>query len=140
MWIVSLALRRPYTFTVMALVILILGVLSAWRMPKDIFPSVDIPVVNVVWTYGGLAPSEMEGQITTFSEYAISNNTSNLQRIESQTLPGLALIKIYFQPGTNIDGAIAQVTAVSQTILRRLPTGLRPPLIVRYNASSVPVM
>ena len=140
MWIVSLALRRPYTFTVMALVILILGVLSAWRMPKDIFPSVDIPVVNVVWTYGGLAPSEMEGQITTFSEYAISNNTSNLQRIESQTLPGLALIKIYFQPGTNIDGAIAQVTAVSQTILRRMPPGTQPPLIVRYNASSVPIL
>ncbi len=140
MWIVSLALRRPYTFTVMALVILILGVLSAWRMPKDIFPSVDIPVVNVVWTYGGLSPSEMEGQITTFSEYAISNNTSNLQRIESQTLPGLALIKIYFQPGTNIDGAIAQVTAVSQTILRRMPPGTQPPLIVRYNASSVPIL
>jgi multidrug efflux pump subunit AcrB len=140
MWIVSLALRRPYTFTVMALSILILGVLSAWRMPKDIFPSVDIPVVNVVWTYGGLSPSEMEGQITTFSEYAISNNTSNLQRIESQTLPGLALIKIYFQPGTNIDGAIAQVTAVSQTILRRMPPGTQPPLIVRYNASSVPIL
>lgn len=140
MWIVRLALRRPYTFTVMSLVILFLGVLSAWRMPKDIFPPVDIPVINVVWTYGGLAPSEMEGQITTFSEYAISNNASNLQRIESQTLPGLALIKIYFQPGTNIDGAIAQVTAVSQTILRRMPPGTQPPLIVRYNASSVPIL
>ncbi|HTE04777.1 MAG TPA: efflux RND transporter permease subunit [Planctomycetota bacterium] len=140
MWIVRLALRRPYTFTVMAIVILLLGVGSAWRMPKDIFPSVDIPVVNVVWTYGGLAPSEMEGQITTFSEYAISNAVSNLQRIESQTLPGLALIKIFFQPGTNIDGAIAQVTAVSQTILRRMPPGTQPPLIVRYNASSVPIL
>lgn len=140
MWIVRLALRRPYTFTVMSLVILILGALSAWRMPKDIFPPVDIPVVNVVWTYSGLAPSEMEGQITTFSEYAISNNASNLQRIESQTLPGLALIKIFFQPGTNIDGAIAQVTAVSQTILRRMPPGTQPPLIIRYNASSVPIL
>src|SRR5690349_19389049 len=140
MWIVRLALRRPYTFTVMSLVILILGALSAWRMPKDIFPPVDIPVINVVWTYGGLAPSEMEGQITTFSEYAISNNASNLQRIESQTLPGLALIKIFFQPGTNIDGAISQVTAVSQTILRRMPPGTQPPLIIRYNASSVPIL
>ena len=140
MWIVRLALRRPYTFTVVALVILILGVLSAWRMPKDIFPPVDIPVINVVWTYNGLPPSEMEGQITTFSEYSISNAVSNLQRIESQTLPGLALIKIYFQPGTNIDGAMAQVTAVSQTILRRMPPGTQPPLIVRYNASSVPIL
>lgn len=140
MWIVRLALRRPYTFTVLALVVLVLGVLSARRMPKDIFPSVDIPVVNVVWTYGGLSPAEMEGQVTTFSEYAISNNVANLQRVESQTMPGLALIKIYFQPGTNIDGAIAQVTAVSQTILRRMPPGTQPPLILRYNASSVPIL
>lgn len=140
MWIVRLALRRPYTFVVMSLVILILGIMSVWRMPKDIFPSVDIPVINVVWTYTGLAPSEMEGQITTFSEYGISNNAANLQRIESQTLPGLALIKIYFQPGTNIEGAIAQVTAVSQTILRRMPPGTQPPLILRYNASSVPIL
>lgn len=140
MWIVRLALRRPYTFTVMALLILILGVMSARRMPKDIFPSVDIPVVNVVWTYTGLPPLDMEGQITTFSEYSLSNAVSNVRRIESQTLLGLAVIRIYFQPGTNIDGAIAQVTAVSQTILRRMPPGTQPPLVIRYNASSVPVL
>ncbi|MGH7133112.1 MAG: efflux RND transporter permease subunit [Phycisphaerales bacterium] len=140
MWIVRLALNRPYTFVVMALLIMVLGVMSAWRMPKDIFPSVDIPVVTVVWTYTGLSPSEMEGQITTFSEYSLSNNVSNIKRTESQTLNGLSVIKIYFQSGTNIDGALAQVTAVSQTILRRMPPGTQPPLIIRYNASSVPVL
>ncbi len=140
MWIVKLALRRPYTFVVMSVLIMILGILSAYRMPKDIFPSVDIPVVNVVWTYAGLSPPEMEGQITTFSEYSLSNAVGNVARTESQTLPGLAVIRIYFQPGTNIDGAIAQVTAVSQTILRRMPPGTQPPLIIRYNASTVPVL
>jgi multidrug efflux pump subunit AcrB len=140
MWIVRLALQRPYTFAVMALLVLILGVMSARRMPKDIFPAVDIPVVNVVWTYNGLPAPDMEGQITTFSEYSLSNAVSNVRRIESQTFVGLALIRIYFQPGTNIDGAVAQVTAVSQTILRRMPPGTQPPLIIRYNASSVPVL
>lgn len=140
MWIVRLALRRPYTFVVMAVLILVLGVGTALRMPKDIFPSVDIPVVSVVWTYAGLPPPDMEGQITTFSEYSLSNAVSNIKRTESQTLPGLAIIKIYFHPGTNIDGAVAQVTAVSQTIIRRMPTGTQPPLIIRYNASSVPIL
>jgi CzcA family heavy metal efflux pump len=140
MWIVRLALNRPYTFVVMALLIVVLGVMSARRMPKDIFPLVDIPVVNVVWQYTGLSPSEMEGQITTFSEYALSNAVNNIRRTESQTLNGVAVIKIYFQPGTDINGAIAQVTAVSQTILRRMPPGTQPPLIIRYNASSVPVL
>jgi len=140
MWIVRLALLRPYTFAVMAILILVLGMMSARRMPKDIFPSVDIPVVNVVWTYTGLPAPDMEGQITTFSEYSLSNAVNNVRRIESQTFLGLALIRIYFQPGTNIDGAIAQVTAVSQTILRRMPPGTQPPLVIRYNASSVPVL
>ncbi|MFO0874079.1 MAG: efflux RND transporter permease subunit [Phycisphaerales bacterium] len=140
MWIVRLALRRPYTFVVMAILVLILGAISARRMPKDIFPSIDIPVVNLVWRYEGLSTPEMEAQLATFSEYAISNAVANLKNIETQVLPGLAIVKIYFQPGTNIDGAVAPVTAISQTIIRRMPPGTQPPLIIRYNASSVPVL
>jgi multidrug efflux pump subunit AcrB len=140
MWIVQLALRRPYTFVVASLLVILLGVTASSRMPKDIFPEIDIPVVTTIWTYSGLSAQDMERQITTFAEFALNNNVNEIRSIESQTLPGLAVVKVSFQPGTNIDGAIAQVTAVSQTILRRMPPGTNPPLVIRYNAASVPIL
>jgi CzcA family heavy metal efflux pump len=140
MWIVKLALRRPYTFVVMALLILLLGVTSIKKTPTDIFPEIDIPVVTVVWQYAGLSPDQMAKQITTFSEYTISSAVDNVKNIESQTLAGVSVIRIFFQPNVRIDSAVAQVTAVSQTILRRLPPGAQPPFIIRYNASSVPIL
>ena len=140
MWIVKLALRRPYTFVVMALLILLLGIASIRKMPTDIFPEIDIPVVSVVWQYAGLSPDQMAKQITTFSEYTISSAVDNVKNIESQTLAGVSVIRIFFQPNVRIDAAIAQVTAVSQTILRRMPPGTQPPFIIRYNASSVPIL
>src|SRR3954469_12804736 len=140
MWIVRLALRRPYTFIVMALLIVMLGIASIRKTPTDIFPNIDIPVVSVVWTYSELSTEEMERQITTFSEFSTSFAGSNIKRIESQTLNGVAVIKIYFQPDVDIASATAQVTGVAQTILRRMPPGTTPPFIVRYNASSVPIL
>jgi multidrug efflux pump subunit AcrB len=140
MWIVKLALRRPYTFVVMALLILLLGAAALKQTPTDVFPEIDIPVVTVVWQYSGLSPDQMAKQITTFSEYTISSAVDNVKNIESQTLAGVATIRIFFQPNVRIDSAIAQVTAVSQTILRRMPPGTQPPFIIRYNASSVPIL
>lgn len=140
MWIVKLALRRPYTFVVMSLVIIMLGVGAILRSPKDIFPSIDIPVVSVLWRYPGLSTQEMEGQMTTFGEFAISSSVNNIKNIESQTINGIAVIKIFFQPNVNVAEATAQVTAVSQTILRRMPPGTQPPYIIRYDAASVPVI
>src|SRR5687768_8620413 len=140
MWIVRLALRRPYTFIVMGLVIVMLGVAAIRRTPTDIFPNIDIPVVSIVWTYGGLSTEEMEQHITTFSEFSTSFAVSNIRNIESQTTNGVAVIKIYFQPDVDIAAATAQVTGVAQTILRRMPPGTNPPFIVRYNASSVPIL
>jgi multidrug efflux pump subunit AcrB len=140
MWIVKLALRRPYTFVVVALLILLLGVTSITNTPTDIFPEIDIPVVTVVWQYTGLSPDQMAKQITTFSEYTISSAVDNVKNIESQSLAGVSVIRIFFQPNVRIDAAIGQVTAVSQTILRRMPPGAQPPFIIRYNASSVPIL
>ena len=140
MWIVKLALRRPYTFVVMALLILLLGITSIKKTPTDIFPEIEIPVVRVVWQSAGLSPDQMAKQITTFSEYTISSAVDNVKNIESQTLAGVSVIRIFFQPNVRIDSAIAQVTAVSQTILRRMPPGAQPPFIIRYNASSVPIL
>src|SRR6185295_11558837 len=140
MWIVKLALRRPYTFVVMALLILLLGITSIKTTPTDIFPEIDIPVVTVVWQYAGLSPDQMAKQITTFSEYTISSAVDNVKNIESQTMSGTSVIRIFFQPNVRIDAAIAQVTAVSQTILRRMPPGTQPPFIIRYNASNVPIL
>src|SRR3954463_6481766 len=140
MWIVRLALRRPYTFIVVALFIVMLGVASIRRTPTDIFPDIDIPVISVVWTYNGLSTEEMERHITTFSEFSTSFAVSNIKTIESQTTNGVAVIKIYFQPDVDISAATAQVTGVAQTILRRMPPGTNPPFIVRYNASSVPIL
>jgi multidrug efflux pump subunit AcrB len=140
MWIVTLALRRPYTFVVMALMILILGIVSIRNMATDIFPKINIPVVSIIWQYSGLPPAQFEKYITTFSEFTVSSAVNDVKSIESQTVNGAALIKIFFQPGVDIGNAVAQATAMSQTILRRMPTGTTPPLILQYDASSVPII
>src|SRR5262245_8407224 len=140
MWIVRLALRRPYTFVVMSLLVVVLRIITIRETPKDIFPNVDIPVVSVVWTYTGLSTLDMEKQITTYSEFATSFAVNDIKNIESQTLNGVAVVKIYFQPGVDVAAAVAQVTAVSQTILRRMPPGTQPPSVIRYSASSVPIL
>src|SRR6202012_4945190 len=140
MWIVKIALSRPYTFIVLALLILILSPIVILRTPTDIFPSINIPVVAVSWTYTGLNPEEMEGRITTVYERVLTTTVDNIEHIESTTVNGTAVVKIYLQPNASIDRANAQITAVSQTILRQLPPGSLPPLIVNYNASTVPIL
>jgi multidrug efflux pump subunit AcrB len=140
MWIVRLALRKPYTFTVMAILILILGGLSYLNMPEDIFPNIDIPVVSVIWSYTGLPPQEMERRFTTISERAMTTTVNDIEHEESNSYPGVAAIKVFFQPNVKIEQAVAQVTAISQTLLKIFPTGATPPLIIQYNASSVPIL
>jgi multidrug efflux pump subunit AcrB len=140
MWIVRLALRRPYTFAVFALLILILGAYSIETMPTDIFPNIDIPVVTVVWNYGGLSAQEMANRITFNSERGMTTAVSDIEHIESQSLNGIAIIKIFFQPSVNIGSAVAEVGAVNEVQLRSLPPGTTPPFIIQYNASSVPVL
>jgi multidrug efflux pump subunit AcrB len=139
-WIVKIALNRPYTFIVLALIILMLSPVVVLRTPTDILPNINIPVVAVSWTYTGLNPEEMEGRITTVFERVLTTTVDNIQHIESTTVNGTAIVKIYFQPGASIDRANAQITAVSQTILRFLPPGSLPPLVVDYNASTVPIL
>ncbi len=139
MWIVRLALRRPYTIGVGAALIFIMGILSLRSMLIDIFPIIDIPVVAVIWTYDGLSAEDMERRIVLVSERAISTTVNGVSRIESDSIPGIGMLRIYFQPGTEIGGAIAQMGAVCQTALRVMPPGLTPPNIIQYNASNVPV-
>jgi multidrug efflux pump subunit AcrB len=140
MWIVRLALRRPYTFIVMSLLILILGVVSIFNTPVDIFPVVDIPVVSVIWTYTGMGPEEMSHRITTNTERAFTTTVNDIEHMESSSMNGVAVTKIFFQPGANIPAAVAQITASAQTTLRGLPAGINPPLIIQYSASNVPVL
>ena len=140
MWIVQVALRRPYTFIVLALLLLILGPLVIRRTPTDIFPSINIPVVSVVWSYTGLPAEEMGQRIVANFERALTTTVNDIEHIESQSLPGLGVVKVFFQPGANVDVALSQVTAISQTLLRQLPPGATPPLILSYNASSVPIL
>ena len=140
MWIVRLALRRPYTFVVLALLLLILGPIVILRTPTDIFPNIDIPVVSVLWTYQGFSPQQMSDRIVSLTERAMTTTVDNIQHIESQSLQDKAVVKIFFQPGANIERAIAQVTSISQTQLRQLPPGTTPPLVISYNASSVPIL
>ena len=140
MWIVKIALNRPYTFIVLALLILILSPVMILRTPTDIFPSINIPVVAVAWTYTGLSPEETEGRITTVYERVLTTTVDNIEHIESTTVNGIAIVKIYLQPNASIDRANAQITAVSQTILRQLPSGSLPPLIINYSASTVPIL
>jgi CzcA family heavy metal efflux pump len=140
MWIVRLALRRPYTFVVFALLILILGVFSIETMPTDIFPNIDIPVVTVIWGYTGLSAQEMANRLVTPSERIMTSTVNDIEHIESQSLNSTGIIKIFFQPHVNIGNAVAQVTSVNQVILRALPPGTTPPFIIQYNASSVPIL
>src|SRR5258708_19779396 len=140
MWIVRLALRRPYTFVVLALLIAVLGLASIVTMPVDIFPAINIPVVNVIWSYSGLCPTEMEGRIVTISERAFTTTVSGIEHIESVSLRGIAVTRLYFHPNVPIEAAIAQVNAQAQQIVRALPPGIFPPLIIQYNAASVPVV
>ena len=140
MWIVRLALKRPYTFVVVSLLVMIFGIGFITTMPKDIFPNINIPVVSLIWTYNGLPAEDFEQRITTYSEFALSNYVNDIDRIESQTIDGLAVIRVYFHPEAEIEAAIAQATATSQSILRRMPPGVLPPVILRYSAGSVPII
>ena len=140
MWIVRLALRRPYTFVVMAILILVMGVISILRTPTDIFPNINIPVVSIIWNYNGLVPKEMSDRIVSITERNLTTVVDNIQHVESQSLYGIAVVKVFLQPNASMDRAIAQITASSQTQLRQLPAGTTPPLIIAYSASSVPVM
>lgn len=140
MSIIQIALQRPYTFIVMSLLIVILGVTTIVRTPTDIFPDIDIPVVSVVWTYNGINAEEMSKRVTTFVERALTTTVNDIEHIESQTLQGIALIKIYFHPNARIEAAVAQTTAMMQTVLRPLPPGITPPFILRFSASSVPIL
>src|SRR5437762_23361 len=139
MWIVRLALRRPYTIAVLCTLIAIFGVLSVSRMRTDILPTIDIPVVIVVWNYPGLAAEDMERRVVFISERAMSTTVSGIQRIDSQSMSGIGILKVYFEPGSDIGGAIAQVASVLLTASRVMPPGISPPSIIRYNASNVPV-
>ncbi|HTQ45052.1 MAG TPA: efflux RND transporter permease subunit [Polyangiaceae bacterium] len=140
MWIVRLALRRPYTFVVMAMLIVLLGVVAILRMPTDIFPSIDIPVLSCVFNYPGLPPEEMEKRIVSNAERGLTTTVNDIEHVESLSLNGMGLIKLYLQQGASVDGAIAQMTAMSQTMIRQMPPGTTPPLILRYSATSVPII
>jgi CzcA family heavy metal efflux pump len=140
MWIVKVALERPYTFIVLAMLLMIFGPLSILRTPTDIFPNIGIPVVSVVWGYTGMPADELSNRITANFERAVTTTVNDIEHIESQSLTGVGVIKLFFQPNVNVDLAISQVTAIAQTMLKSLPPGSTPPLVVSYNASSVPVL
>jgi multidrug efflux pump subunit AcrB len=140
MWIVRLALNRPYTFVVMSLLIVVLSGVTLMRMAVDIFPEINIPVVAVVWTYPGMSPDEMEKRIVTIHERAMTTTVNDIEHIESQSLAGVSVIKVFFQPGAKIEAAVAQVNAISNAVLRVLPPGITPPFIIRFSASNVPIL
>jgi multidrug efflux pump subunit AcrB len=140
MWLVRIALKRPYTFVVMALLIVLVGGLTIARMPTDIFPDIDIPVISIVFNYGGLAPEEMEKRIVTNFERTVTTVVNDIEHVESQSLTGMGVIKLFLQPGASPEGATAQVTAAAQTAIRQMPPGTTPPLILRYSASNVPIL
>src|SRR6201987_6572787 len=140
MWIVQVALKRPYAFVVLALLIALFGVRAALLTPTDIFPNINIPVVSVVWTYNGLLPNDMSGRVIYYYERTLSAQVGDIEHIESQSLSGYGVVKIFFQKDVNISAALAQVTAASQTVLKLLPPGITPPYVLSYNASSVPIL
>src|SRR5437868_8403408 len=140
MWIVALALRRPYTFVVLAILLLILGPIVIYRTPTDVFPNINIPVISIIWNYGGLNAQEMSDRIISQTERALTTTVDDIEHIESQSLNGIAVVKVFFQPTAKIEKGIAQITAISQTQLRQLPQGTTPPLVISYSASSVPVI
>ena len=140
MWIVILALRRPYTFTVMAMLIILLGVVTVLRMPTDIFPSINIPVVSIIWAYPGVAAEEMEKRFVTVCERGLTTTVNNIEHIESQSYNGVAVIKVFFHEGSKVEAGVAQVTAICQTLLRIMPPGTTPPMVIQYSASNVPIL
>src|SRR5205085_11006550 len=140
MWIVRLALRRTYTFVVVALLIAVLGAVSIYRMSTDIFPNIDIPVISTVWQFTGMPADEIESRIILVTERVLTASVNGIEHIESQSLDGVGVVRIYFQPGASIAEAEAQVTATCQTLLETMPTGITPPYIVRYSATSVPIL
>jgi CzcA family heavy metal efflux pump len=140
MSIVETALRRPYTFLVMAALIVILGVYSVQSTPTDVFPVIDIPVASVIWAYSGASPNDMEKRIVTIAERSYTTSVNDIEHIESQSMTGVSVIKLFFQPGAKVEAAVAQLTATSQTLLKQLPPGITPPLIIQYSASSVPII
>ena len=140
MWVVQIALRRPYTFVVFSFLIAIFGALAALRTPTDIFPNINIPVVSVVWTYNGLLPNDMSGRVIYYYERTLTAQVGDIEHIESQSLNGYGVVKIFFQKSVNISAALAQVTAASQTVLKLLPPGITPPYVLSYNAATVPIL
>jgi len=140
MWIVRLALKQPHTIAVVAILILLLGTLAIIRTPTDIFPNIDIPVVSIIWNYNGLEPSDMADRIVSITERALTTTVDNIEHIESQSLYGVAVVKVFFQPTASIDKALAQIGAISQTQLKQLPQGTTPPLVITYSASTVPIL
>src|SRR6202012_1995258 len=137
--LVRLSLRRPYTSAIAAMRVVLLGALSVTRMIVDIFPVIDIPVVLVVWNYPGLTTEDMERRVVFISELAYSTSVNGISRIESHSIPGTGILKVYFQAGTDIGGAIAQISSVNNSILRNAPPGMQPPGVIQFNASNVPV-
>src|SRR5271163_5041205 len=140
MGIVRFALRFPYTFYVLAAFIVFLGISAIWVMPEDIFPEINIPVVTVIWQYTGLSVPEMEQRVTTYSQYIISSSVTGIKNMEAQTLNGISVQKIYFQPDVNLDLAISQIVSATNAIRALMPPGIQPPWVVQFNASSVPVL
>jgi len=140
MWIVRVALSRPYTFVVLALLLFLVAPVAIIRTPVDIFPAINVPVVSIIWTYTGLVPSEMETRVTSIYERALTTTVDNIEHIESQSLNGVSIVKVYLQPQANVDGAIAEVIAEAQSIVKLLPPGITPPLVIRYDASTVPIL
>src|SRR5689334_6310967 len=140
MWIIRLALCRPYTFVVAALLLLLLTPFVLLRTPTDIFPAINIPVVSVIWQYAGLNAQEIEQRILYNHERSLSATVNDIEHIESNAYSGVGIIKVFLQPGASVDAGVAQITAVAQTILRQMPPGQTPPLVIRYNASTVPIL
>src|SRR4030088_974109 len=140
MWIVKIALKAPYTFAVLAILLMIGGALSGLQMPKDIFPAINIPVVGIIWTFNGMPAQEMESRITTISERALTTTVNNIQHIESNSFNGINVSKVYLQPNASVDAAIAETTAACQENLKPIRSGTTPPNILSYNAANVPAL
>ena len=140
MWIVRLALRRPYTFVVLSLLLFFVGPVVIQRTPVDIFPNIDIPIVSVIWNYQGFSPQQLSDRIVVQFERSLTTTVNDIEHTESQTLNGVSVTKVYFHPNVNISQAVAQITAIAQTSLRQYPQGTTPPLVIQFSASSVPVL
>ena len=140
MSVVEIALKRPYTVVAMLILISLMGIGAALRMPIDIFPEIDIPVVTIIWQYTGLSTPEMEQRVTTYSQYSLSSSVNGIRDIEAQTINGISIQKVFFQPDVNLDLAISQIVAGTNSIRALMPAGIQPPIVVQYNASSIPVL